>query len=65
MIPVISGPNTSSSYMIQNGKMSSSQSYAYLLRPMEEGKLKIPEAVYMEKSRTLKIDSVEVVVKSI
>ena len=61
-LPVISGPSTSSSYIYQNGKMSSSQSYAYLLRPMEEGKLKIPEATYRDNSQTLKIESVEVVV---
>jgi hypothetical protein len=61
-LPVISGPNTSSSYIYQNGKMSSSQSFAYLLRPTEEGKLKIPEASYKDKSQTLTIESVEVVV---
>lgn len=61
-LPVISGPNTSSSYIYQNGKMSSSQSYAYVFRPMEEGNLKIPEAVYKDKSQMLKIKSVEVVV---
>jgi hypothetical protein len=32
-LPVISGPNTSSSFVYQNGKMSSSQSYTYLFRP--------------------------------
>jgi hypothetical protein len=61
-LPVIGGPNTSSSYIYQNGKMTSSQSYAYLLRPMDEGKLKIPGAAYIDKTQTLKIDSVEVMV---
>ncbi len=61
-LPLITGPNTSSSFVYQNGKMSSSQSYAYLFRPTEEGKLKIPEAIYRGKSQNTKIDSVEVVV---
>jgi len=61
-LPLVNGPNTSSSFIYQNGKMSSSQSYAYLFRPQEEGKMKIPEAAYVDKSQTLKIDSVEVVV---
>jgi len=61
-LAVIGGPNTSSSFVYQNGKMSSSQSYAYLFQPMEEGKLKIPAASYVDKSQTLKIDSVEVIV---
>lgn len=61
-LPIVSGPNTSSSFLYQNGKMSSSQSYAYLFRPQEEGKMKIPEAAYVDKSQTLKIDSVEVFV---
>ena len=61
-LPLITGPNTSSSFVYQNGKMSSSQSYAYLFRPTEEGKMKIPEASYVGKSQQLKIESVEVVV---
>ena len=61
-LPVIGGPNTSSSFVYQNGKMSSSQSYAYLFQPMDERKLKIPSASYVDKSQTLKIDSVEVIV---
>ena len=61
-LPLITGPNTSSSFVYQNGKMSSSQSYAYLFRPIEEGKMKIPETSYVGKSQQLKIESVEVVV---
>ncbi|HEX5112966.1 MAG TPA: BatD family protein [Saprospiraceae bacterium] len=61
-LPLITGPNTSSSFVYQNGKMSSSQSYAYLFRPTEEGKMKIPEAIYRGKSQNMKIESVEVVV---
>jgi hypothetical protein len=61
-LPVVSGPNTSSSFLYQDGKMSSSQSYAYLFRPTEEGKMLIPGAAYIDKTKTLQIDSVEIVV---
>ena len=62
VLPVVSGPNTSSSFMIQNGKKSSSQSYSYILRPEEEGMLLIPEAYFREKGHELKIDPVQIVV---
>ena len=61
-LPVISGPNTSSSFVYQNGKMSSSQSYTYIFRPIEEGKMIIPEARYKSKNDSMKIAPVEVVV---
>lgn len=61
-LPVISGPNTSSSFVYQNGKMSSSQSYTYMFRPVEVGKIIIPEARYKSKNDTMKIEPVEVVV---
>ena len=61
-LPVISGPNTSSSFMIRNGQKSSSQSYTYILRGTEEGKIIIPEAYFREKDHDIKIDVVEIVV---
>ncbi|MBK9984778.1 MAG: BatD family protein [Saprospiraceae bacterium] len=61
-VPVVSGPNTSSSFMIANGKKSSSQSYSYILRPAEEGKILIPEAYFRDGENSLKIDPVEIVV---
>lgn len=61
-VPVVSGPNTSSSFMIANGKKNSSQSYSYILRPAEEGKIVIPEAYFRDGENSLKIDSVEIVV---
>jgi uncharacterized protein (DUF58 family) len=61
-LPVVSGPNTSSSFMIQNGKKSSSQSYSYILRGQEEGKIIIPEAFFREGEHELKIDSVQIMV---
>ena len=61
-LPVVSGPNTSSSFMFQNGKKSSSQSYSFILKPVEEGKIVIPSAYFREKDHDLKIDPVEIVV---
>lgn len=55
MLPVISGPNTSSSMLYQNGKMSSSQSYSYILRPDKAGDLLIPEAGYVMESDTMRL----------
>lgn len=63
-LPVISGPNTSSSFIYQNGKMNSSQSYSFKLMPMEEGKLIIPEASYQTRGEALLIQPVEVIVLS-
>lgn len=59
-VPVVSGPNTSSSFMIANGKKSSSQSYSYILRPVDEGKIVIPEAYFRDGENSLKIDPVEI-----
>lgn len=61
-VPVISGPNSSSSMIYQNGKMSSSQSYSYVLRPTEEGKIKVPGALYKDKSETIHIEPMEIIV---
>ncbi|MEP6794202.1 MAG: BatD family protein [Saprospiraceae bacterium] len=61
-VPVVSGPNTSSSFMIANGKKSSSQSYSYILQPVDEGKIVIPEAYFRDGENSLKIDPVEIVV---
>ena len=61
-VPVVSGPNTSSSFMISNGKKSSSQSYSYILRAGEEGKIVIPEAGFRDGDHRLKIDPVEIIV---
>ncbi len=63
-VPVVSGPNTSSSFMIANGKKSSSQSYSYILRAPDNGKIIIPEAYFREGENSLKIDSVQIVVNS-
>jgi hypothetical protein len=61
-LPLISGPNSSSSFMYQNGKMSSNQSYSFTLLAIEEGKLTIPETVYKSGKEEMKINPVVVVI---
>jgi hypothetical protein len=61
-LPVVSGPNTSSSFMYQNGKMSSNQSYSITLMALESGTLRIPSAIYQTGDDKLTINPVEVVV---
>jgi len=61
-LPLVAGPSTSSSFVYQNGKMSSSQSYSYFFKPVEEGKMVIPEARYKSKTDTMKIQPIEVIV---
>lgn len=63
-LPVISGPNSSSSFMYQNGKMSSNQSYSFTLMALEEGTLTIPKATYQTGEEKLTINPVEIVVLS-
>ena len=63
-LPVVSGPNTSSSFMIANGKKSSSQSYSYILRPMDEAFLQIPGGAYVENNQKQLIDPLTIVVMS-
>ncbi|MEO5905298.1 MAG: BatD family protein [Saprospiraceae bacterium] len=61
-LPVVSGPNTSSSYMIANGKKSSNQSYSYILRPMEEAILEIPAGLYVENEIKQPVNGLTIVV---
>jgi hypothetical protein len=61
-LPVISGPNTSSSFIYQDGKMTSNQSYSFQLQPLEKGNLLIPKATYETKEQTISIQPVEIVV---
>lgn len=63
-LPVVRGPNTSSSFMYQNGKMSSNQSYSFTLMATEAGTLLIPAATYQTGGEKLTINPVEVVVLS-
>jgi hypothetical protein len=61
-LPVLSGPNSSSSFMYQNGEQHSSQSYSFVLLGMEEGKLLVPGTRYVSGGNQLEIAPVEIVV---
>ena len=63
-LPLVSGPNISSSFVIENGKKSSSQSYSYIFRPETEGEIFIPEAKYTEDENVQTIEPVTIVVSS-
>ncbi len=63
-LPVISGPNTSSSFMYQNGEQHSSQSYSFKLIGVHEGKLIVPQATYISRDGEIVIESVEIVIAS-
>jgi hypothetical protein len=61
-LPLISGPNTSSSFMIINGKKTSSQSYSYVFRPQKEEILVIPHGYYRENDDMQEIEEITIVV---
>lgn len=61
-LPLVSGPNSSSSFLYQNGKMSSYQSYSFSLLPREEGIMLIPKTTYVEDDSTITIEPVTIVV---
>jgi hypothetical protein len=63
-LPLVSGPNISSSFMIQNGQKSSSQSYTYVFMPDQEGDIIIPEASYQENGENQSIEPVRITVTS-
>lgn len=61
-LPVVSGPNSSSSFMYQNGEQSYSQSYSFVLLGLEDGTLRVPEASYVTEEEIIFIEPVEIVV---
>lgn len=61
-LPVVSGPNTSSSFIFQNGKSQSTITYSYILKPLEPGIIEIPKATYEDES-IMTIDPVIIVVQ--
>ena len=61
-LPLVSGPNSSSSFMYQNGKTSSYQSYSFSLLPREEGILMIPKTTYVVDKNSITIEPVTIVV---
>ncbi|HUR32003.1 MAG TPA: BatD family protein [Saprospiraceae bacterium] len=63
-LPLMSGPNVSSSFMIQNGSKSSSQSYTYIFKPNKEEVIHVPQAFYHENGKTQTIEPITITVVS-
>lgn len=61
-LPVASGPNSSSSFIYQDGQMRSTQAYSFQLLPTEEGEIVIPATSYADKAVMLDIQAVKIVV---
>jgi hypothetical protein len=61
-LPIVSGPNSSTSMVYENGKMSTSQSYSYILRPERTGQLVIPPTTYVTGADTITLQPLTVVV---
>lgn len=61
-LPVVSGPNSSSSFLYQGGKMKSMQSYSYQLLAGSEGTLVIPATTYQDGEQVLAIQAVQITV---
>ena len=61
-LPVISGPNSSSSFVYQNGKTSSNQSYSFTLLAVEEGNIVVPATTYQMGGENQIIEAVKIVV---
>jgi hypothetical protein len=59
---VVSGPNTSSSFSIMNGKMSQSSSYTYYLSPKESGNYYINPGAFKIKDLTLETALIQIIV---
>ena len=61
-LPVVGGPQVSSSIQIVNGDRSSSKSVTYYLQPQESGILFIPEAVVVTSDMTLSTEPFTIMV---
>lgn len=61
-LPVVSGPNSSSSFLYQDGKMTSNQSYSFALMATKEGKITIPKTYYQSGNEKITINAVEITV---
>jgi hypothetical protein len=61
-LPVVSGPNSSSSFIYQNGKMSSSQSYSFTMLAIEAGKLTVPGTSYQTNKEKMAVHAVDIIV---
>ncbi len=63
-LPVVSGPNSSSSFIYQGGVTRSTQSYSFQLLAREEGKIEIPATKYTDKDQVLEIKGVTITVSA-
>lgn len=63
-LPLVSGPNTSSSVMIKNGKRKTSITYSYILMSSREALIEIPKAVYKTEDEELIFEPVRIAVIS-
>lgn len=61
-LPVVGGPQVSSSVQIINGDRSSSKSITYYLQPEESGVLFIPEAIVVASDVTLSTEAFTIMV---
>lgn len=64
-LPVVSGPNSSSSFIYQGGVTRSTQSYSFQLLAGEEGTIEIPATKYTDKDQVLDIRGVTITVSSV
>ncbi len=63
-LPVVSGPNSSSSFIYQGGVTRSTQSYSFQLLAREEGTIEIPATKYTDKDQVLDIKGVTITVSA-
>ena len=61
-LPVVSGPNSSSSFIYQGGVTRSTQSYSFQLLAREEGTIEIPATTYTDKDQVLDIKGLTIMV---
>ncbi len=59
---VLSGPNTSTSIQIINGRMEATKTHTYYLQPKKKGKLLIPPAKVEWKGKTLQSNAITITV---
>ncbi len=59
---VLSGPNTSTSIQIINGRMSSSKGYSFYLQAQQEGQFTIPPATVTKDGKTISSNEIVVTV---
>ena len=59
---ILSGPNTSSSFSMINGKVSQEASYTYIIKPVREGQLYIEPAYFTSGEMVLETEPLGIMV---